>query len=219
MRLTFLSSDEHHPVNRHLDRWIECARNEHDIVRVQKKKDLPGGDMLFLVSCHEILHAVDRAAYSTCLVLHASDLPLGRGWSPHIWQIIEGAQNITLSLLEVEDKVDSGHIWRKLNIEVPQHALWDEINNQLFSAEIELINFAIEAFGSVVPQPQDSEIKATDYRRRAPADSQVDPARSILSQFNKIRVCDPERYPAFFELHGCRYKISLEKISESSNKD
>ena len=31
----------------------------------------------------------------------------------------------------------------------------------------------------------------------------------IKEQFNKIRVMDPKRYPAFFELNGFKYKIIL----------
>jgi methionyl-tRNA formyltransferase len=57
---------------------------------------------------------VDRAKYDSSLVLHASDLPAGRGWSPHIWAITNGAESVTLSLLEAEDQVDSGRIWKKM---------------------------------------------------------------------------------------------------------
>jgi len=35
-----------------------------------------------------------------------------------------------------------------------------------------------------------------------------------VSQFNKIRICDPNRYPAFFVLHGKKYKLMLEKIDD-----
>lgn len=219
MRLTLLCSDENHPVNRHLIRWMQRAREVHDIALIRRKKDLPGGDILFLISCEEILNTEDRGAYRACLVLHASDLPLGRGWSPHIWQIIEGAQKVTVSLLEVEDKVDTGRIWTKKVLDMPKHALWDEINEQLFEAEIELINFAIDAIDEIVPQPQSSHITPTYYTRRMPADSRIDPTQSIQSQFNAIRVCDPERFPAFFELDGFHYKISLEKMIEPPNKD
>ena len=47
------------------------------------------------------------------LVLHASDLPDGRGWSPHVWDVISGKSSLTLSLINAEDSVDTGHIWKK----------------------------------------------------------------------------------------------------------
>ena len=33
-------------------------------------------------------------------------------------------------------------------------------------------------------------------------------------QFDLMRTCDPNRYPAFFELYGKKYKIILEKCSK-----
>lgn len=214
MRISLLCSDEQHPINDYLHSWILKRQNIDQIELVRRKSELSGGDILFLISCSEIVDAIDRSAYRASLVLHASDLPQGRGWSPHIWQIIEGAEVITLSLLEAEDKVDSGRIWRKMRLPIPKHALWDEINDSLFSAEIELIEFAVQEFSSVNPVEQDASIEPTYYPRRSPAESKIDPKQSIASQFDKIRVCDPHRFPAFFELHGNKYKIVLEKVND-----
>lgn len=214
MRISLLCSDEKHPVNQHLKRWIAAQKGNHQVELVRKKRDLSGGDILFLISCSEIVGVADRSSYRATLVLHASDLPRGRGWSPHIWQLIGGADEITLSLLEAADKVDSGRIWRKLKISVPKHALWDEINECIFDAEITLIDFAVREFEGVCPTVQDPAIKPSYYPRRVPADSQIDPSQNIASQFDKIRVCDPYRFPAFFELHGKKYKLILEKIDD-----
>lgn len=214
MRISFLCSDEQHPVNEYLKRWMSEQQGVHHVELVRKKSELSGGDFLFLISCSEIIAADDRSAYGATLVLHASDLPCGRGWSPHIWRLIEGADEITLSLLEAEDKVDSGRIWRKLRFSVPKHALWDEINARLFEAEIELIDFAVRGFMEGIPATQDPMIQPSYYPRRTPADSQIDPFQSIASQFDSIRVCDPNRFPAFFELHGKKYKLILEKIDD-----
>lgn len=214
MRISFLCSDKQHPVNEYLLKWIEQQQVAHQIELVRNKSELAGGDILFLISCSEIVGAAERTAYRATLVLHASDLPRGRGWSPHIWSLIEGSDEIILSLLEAEDKVDSGRVWKKLNVAIPKHALWDEINARLFEAEIVLIDFAVSEFEQVCPTEQDDSIEATYYPRRTPADSQIDPSQSIASQFDRIRVCDPNRFPAFFELHGKKYKMILERIDD-----
>jgi methionyl-tRNA formyltransferase len=214
MRISLLCSNNKHPVFPYLKKWAEDMRSTHHVELVEDKVNLSGGELLLLVSCSQIVDASDRAAYRTCLVIHASDLPHGRGWSPHVWQLLEGAEFITLSILEAEDQVDSGRIWRKLKFPVPKHALWDEINKRLFEAEIELINFAVSAFENIVPTEQDISNRPSYYRRRIPADSEIDPIKSIASQFNKIRVCDPYRFPAFFELHGHKYKLILEKFDD-----
>lgn len=214
MKVTILCSDAGHPVNAYLERWAAGVVSPFMVEIVRRKKDVSGGDILFLVSCSEIVTAQDRAAYGVCLVLHASDLPQGRGWSPHIWELSQGAEVMTLSLLEAEDKVDSGRIWSKTHIPVPKHALWDEINDLLFQAEIDLIEFAVKSFGTVNPKLQSTENLATYYPRRTPLDSRIDPTRSIAEQFDRIRVCDPDRFPAFFEYLGQKYVLKIEKFNE-----
>lgn len=201
----------------HLQRWVERNCDSHTVSLVRKKADLPGGDLLFLVSCAEIIGVADRAAYQASLVLHASNLPEGRGWSPHIWQIIAGAQDITLSLLEAEDKVDSGRIWWQSTFSVPKHALWDEINESLFKAEIELIDLAVQKLNWVTPRLQDARTTPTYHPKRTPDASKLDPNNSIAEQFDLIRVCDPDRFPAFFELHGHKYTLTVKKINGQSN--
>lgn len=214
MKITLLCSDTNHPVNAYLRAWMNTQQGLHEVELVQRKIELAGGDMLFLISCSEIIDAKVRDKYSATLVLHASDLPKGRGWSPHIWDIINGAEAITLSLLEAEEKVDSGRIWQKRNIPIPKHALWDEINQQLFEAEVELINFAVQNFGKATPVIQQITDDASYYPKRTPADSRIEVNKSIAEQFDLIRTCDPNRFPAFFEYLGIRYTLKLEKTHE-----
>lgn len=214
MKITLLCSDPQHPVNAYIHRWAAAQAGLHEVDIVQKKSQLGGGEILFLISCSEIINANDRAQYKTSLVLHASDLPQGRGWNPHIWALVQGSEAITLSMLEAEDKVDSGRIWRKVQIRVPKHALWDEINHLLFTAEVEMIAYAVHNYALVTPQAQTGTDEATYYPKRTPKDSQIDPHKSISEQFDLIRVCDPNRFPAYFEYMGQRYVLKIEKSNE-----
>jgi methionyl-tRNA formyltransferase len=141
-------------------------------------------------------------------------LPDGRGWSPHVWQIINGANLITLTLLEAEDIVDTGDIWKKSVITISKDLLWHEINNIIFSNELLLMDFAINNFDTIIPLKQEPTSKRIKYLRRSPLDSQIDINKSISSQFDLIRVCEPDRYPAFFKIHGKKYKIILEKYKD-----
>ena len=38
--------------------------------------------------------------------------------------------------------------------------------------------------------------------------------KSIKEQFDLLRICDPDRYPAYFEMHGRKYKLRLEYYDE-----
>ena len=211
MKITILCSDALHPVNAYLQSWIAAHKGQHKIDLVRSKSELGRGNILFLISCSEIVTEADRQPYSKALVIHASDLPHGRGWSPHIWQIIGGATTLTLTLLEAANKVDSGDIWKKLEVLVTKDALWNEINHLVFDAELKLMDFAVENFGTIKPQPQSTAIEPTYHPKRSPTDSKIDPQKSIQDQFDLIRVCDPDRFPAYFELHGHKYNLRLEK--------
>ena len=119
---------------------------------------------------------------------------------------------LTLTLLEAANKVDSGDVWKKLQVNVSKDALWDEINQTVFNAELMLMDFAIENFGAIQPQAQSTCIEHTYHPKRSPIDSKVNAKKSIEEQFDLIRVCDPDRFPAYFELHGKKFTIRLEKI-------
>jgi len=217
VKVSIVCSNPSHPVNAFLEAWMKRESNVHDIELVRKICHLTGGEILLLVSCNEILTHKHRALYRASLVLHASDLPRGRGWSPHIWEIASGSALITLSLIEAEDRLDSGRIWKKIQISVPNNALWDEINYLLFSAEIQMIDFALKAFQQIEPvEPieQSNKVVPTYYRLRNKQDSCLDPNKSIAEQFDLIRIYDSNKYPTFFDYMGQRFVLKLEKIND-----
>jgi methionyl-tRNA formyltransferase len=214
MKVSILCSSTAHPVYPRLEQWVRSAAANHSVELVREKKHLTGGELLFLISCHEIISAGDRQKYGVTLVIHASDLPEGRGWSPHIWQILEGKNRIVVSLIEAQEPVDSGAIWAQRDLVLEGHELSDEINERLFAIEIELMEHALEIAGSGTPVRQDDR-PPSHYRRRTPEDSRLDPSRSIAEQFDLLRVADPQRFPAFFDLRGHRYLVRIEKAGAS----
>lgn len=215
MKIDLLCSSEDHPINPWLVTWAEQRAQRYEIRLLRYKDQLESGDVLFLVSCTEMIPADLRALYGYCIVLHASDLPKGRGWSPHVWAILEGTTTITVSAINAEDHIDSGDIWAKKSFDVAAHELYDEINASLFETEIALLD---QVIGMVKngdrPHPQSDE-EATYYPRRTPQDSKLDPSLSIAEQFDKIRVSDPDRYPAYFEMHGAMFSLSLRKVQNN----
>lgn len=214
MKITILCSSSLHPINVWLNNWIAENEKLHQIDLVRSKNEITQGDILFLISCSEIISDTVKENFRKTLVIHASKLPHGRGWSPHVWQLLEGQEELTVSLLEAEEQVDSGDIWQQLKIKIPKHALFDEINSILFDAEISLMNFAVSNIDTVKPKPQSEDINPTYYSKRLPKDSEISPELSITEQFNKIRISDPERFPTFFYLHGKKFKLIVEKMDD-----
>jgi methionyl-tRNA formyltransferase len=166
--------------------------------------------MLFLISCHEIIKPPLLDKYLHSLVIHASDLPNGKGMSPHVWQILQGKKELVVSLLEAGVNLDSGDIWHQEVIDIPVTALHDEIHRLLFEAEMRLMTWAVENRATVHPRRQIG--RSSFYAKRTPEDSRISLQSTIEEAFNILRVADPQRYPAFFEYEGVRFKIKIERI-------
>ena len=215
MNISVLCTDPTHPVNSWLRRWkAEMDAAGHAAALFSDKKDLTGGDILFLVSCTQIIRDAEREKFRAVIVLHASDLPRGRGWSPHIWAVVNGASQITVCALAAADPVDTGAVWQRVTFDLEGHELLPEINEKLFAAELELMTRVVQQFESITPVPQQGD--AGPYMaRRTPEDSRLSPTRSLAEQFDLLRVVDNERYPAFMDHRGQRYLIRIEKIKNA----
>lgn len=198
MNISILITSIEHPVNAYINKWVEINKS-HQINIIHSKKELTSGDILFLISCSEVVSKLERKKFKKTLIIHASDLPNGRGWSPHIWEIINGATDITLCLLEAEDKVDTGDIWKKISVPIPKTTFFDEINELIFDAELALMDFAIENYNTIEPKKQPKpNIDITCWPKRSPKDSLIGLNKTLADQFDLLRVCDSKRFPAYF---------------------
>jgi len=211
MRISILCTDQNHPVVRRLQEWdADMTKEGHSITVIYDKALLAGGDILFLVSCSQIIGVEERNKYKATMVLHASDLPRGRGWSPYIWEVLNGENQLTVSLLEASEPIDSGAVCLKTSFLLEGHELLTEINEKVFDAELYLMTQMVERFDNIKSTPQAGE-PGSYMRKRTPADSRLDPDKSIAEQFDLLRVVDSQRYPAFFDYRGKRYLIKIEK--------
>jgi methionyl-tRNA formyltransferase len=185
--------------------------NGDDAVLVRTYDDVREGDVAFYLGCVKIAphHILVRNRRN--LVVHASDLPRGRGFSPLVWLILEGAARIPVCLLDAADEADAGPVVYREWIVFDGHELNDELRGQLGEAHVALCERFMAEPQPPAGVPQSG--KPTVYRRRTPADSRLDPGRSIAEQFDLLRVVDNERYPAFFDLRGHRYVLRIEKMS------
>jgi methionyl-tRNA formyltransferase len=144
------------------------------------------------------------------LVVHESDLPKGRGWSPLTWQIRDGADHIPVTLIEAAEAVDSGPVYAQRWIAFEGHELIDELRAAQAEATHALCRAFVDHYPNSTAQGREQTGEATYYPRRRPADSELDSERSLAAQFNQLRVADNDRYPAFFEWRGQRYVLQIE---------
>lgn len=181
----------------------------HDASLVHDVSKAPKADIAAFLNCERIIPAHERARFRTCVVVHASDLPRGRGWSPLTWSILGGASTITLTLFEAADEVDSGPIYLQQELRFEGHELIDELRDAVARGSEALIVEFASRWPDVPGQAQVGD--PSHHARRRPADSRLDPDRSLRESFNLLRVVDNERYPAFFEHAGYIYELRITK--------
>lgn len=211
-KYTIMCNNLEHPVVPWLKKWIANHPRRDEIALVHSPEEIEWtGEFLFLVSYSRMVGDKLRSRFKNTIVFHASDLPKGRGWSPHVWEIIHGADSLTLSMIEAAEPVDSGRIWGKRRFNVPKTALFDEINALLFENTTDLMDQAILDPSSFTTEDQESDIEPTYYSRRTARDSAIDISKPLKDQINLLRICDPDRYPAFFEYEGEKFIITIRK--------
>jgi len=210
-RVTVLS-DPNNWINRYLPDWMPSLRRyAGDVRRVHDPGDLPEGDVAFFLGCEKVVGKELRARNRHNLVVHASDLPRGKGWSPLTWQVLEGKDEIPVVLFEAVDRVDAGPVYGRRTMRFTGLELIGEMRGELARATFSLCEEFLTGYPAVLERGVPQAGEESFYPRRTPADSRLDPDRSLREQFRLLRVADNDRYPCFFELDGQTFVIKVEK--------
>ena len=127
------------------------------------------------------------------------------------WQILEGASAIPITLFEAVADLDAGSIYLQHKIALQGQELAEEWRVLLAQATSDLCLAWFDRYQEVLSTVQSQHGEASHYRRRRPADSGLDPERSLAEQFNLLRVVDNESYPAFFFWQNKRYDLLIRR--------
>lgn len=193
----------------HAEELVRSARERgHEAALCRDHGAVGEGDVAFYLGCVKITPPDVLARNRRNLVVHESDLPRGRGFAPMTWQILEGATEIPFALIEAADDVDAGAVVLRDSVALNGTELAHEWRALQGQKSVEMCLAFLDADPEPAGEPQTGE--PTIYPRRRPADSRIDPERTIAEQFDHLRVCDNERYPAYFEHRGRRFVLRIE---------
>jgi len=183
----------------------------HEVCWTHEADQLHHGGICFFLSYSKIVSKDVLTKHRNNLVVHASDLPKGRGMSPLTWQILEGRKEIAVTLLEAGEQVDSGMIYDQQRLGFEGHELIDEMRFELGKLTRDMCTHFIMQYPKKLEEGKAQKGEASYYRRRRPADSKVDMNKPLCEQFELLRVVDNQRYPAWFKHRGVKYKLTVEK--------
>lgn len=183
----------------------------HAVTWVHTPAELPEGDVAFYLSCTRLVSPALLARHRHNLVVHQSALPQGRGWSPLAWQILEGRQEVPVSLIEAEPEVDSGVIYLQDTMRFTGSELIDDLRAAQAAMNMRLVLAFLDRFPAIVAEGRPQTGEPSYYPRRRADASRLDPDLTLREQFNVLRIADNDRYPAYFDHGGETYVLRIEK--------
>lgn len=148
-------------------------------------------------------------------VIHATDLPRGRGWAPVNWALIRGDSHIHITSFKVDEGCDTGPYYTKSSCVIDE---MDTVNSAYDKVHIECANHISSILtelvetGSLTLHEQVGEPSWNP--RRTPNDSELDPHKTIAEQWNLLRATDNKEYPAFFRMNGKKVILRYEVTDE-----
>ena len=200
--------------------WIKKKLN-FDFISLKKKykfkifydyRKIKNYDLVFILGYTKILKAGFLKKNKLNLVIHESDLPKGKGFSPIQNQIKDGKTKIKINLLKAEKKPDSGAIYESLWINIPKYKIYDEIRSLQVAATKKLLLRFLKKYPFNKSRKQKG--KSTFYKKLTHKDDKISVNKTIYQLFDHLRVSNHKQYPNYFFMHGKKYYLKIYKATK-----
>jgi methionyl-tRNA formyltransferase len=148
--------------------------------------------------------------YHPALNMHPTQLPRYRGPTTGAYILINNELESGSTVHYMTEFMDRGDIVAQNRVTLSPFETLRSLQRKVYSMEPDLVIEALKVLenGSEV-NLQDENLASEYPKKRMPADSEIDPNRSLIELFNQIRACDPDEFPAFFMMHGQKVCIRL----------
>lgn len=164
----------------------------------------------FILACTQIIPQDLIKNNLKNIVIHESDLPKGKGWSPLSWQIEEGSNTIVFSAFEASNKVDDGDIVLQKTLKLEGTELLSDIKHKQAELTLEMVIELSQTFPNWNKRPQTGT--ESFYSKRTVDNDELDIKITLERLFNKLRITNNQDFPAWFEINNTKYSIKIEKI-------
>ena len=141
---------------------------------------------------------------------HETPLPEGKGNSPIQWTVFNKRPNLTVTAFKVTESMDAGTILYQYNMSLSSSDTLEILEKKRKIGIKKCFEGILEELkqGYIVLRTQTGQDSIS--AKRTPEDSELDPGETLLSLWDKIRVCNNEEFPAFFKLKGKKIILRYE---------
>ena len=153
-------------------------------------------DLLFILGFTKKINLEKLKNYKNKFIIHESDLPRGRGFSPVKNQILKKIDKIKCCLIECVDKVDGGDIYEYDYLKIGKNDLYDDIRLKQFKITIKLIKKLLKKYPKIQGKKQIGI--PTYYKKFNKKSDEIDITKNIISLFDLLRSTDYNRHQNYF---------------------
>lgn len=152
---------------------------------------------------------INSANFGT-MNLHAGKLPQYRGGSPLNWQIINNEKKIGVSIVKINEKIDSGELLARSNFKISSK---DNIISITKKAERKFLKIIMNSIKNLILKKYlKKRGKSSYYRQRNASDSEINfKGMTAIEIKNLVRACK-KPYKAFYKKNGKNVYINQAKI-------
>ena len=198
--------------------WLEkyILKNSFHVIKknydlkIKYKLDInEKAEILFLLGFTSKFKILKYKKIKNFFLIHESNLPKGRGWSPVKYQVLENKNKIKCCLISCRDPIDSGDIYESETLIIKKTDLYDEIKKKQYKVTINLISRLLKKYPKINSKKQLG--KPTWYKKLSSESDKLNIKESISSQFNKIRSTDYNIHQNYFYINSEKFYLRISK--------
>ena len=173
-------------------------------------------EILLSVGYRFIIPAVVFEKFKYAVNIHPTLLPKYKGAYSGYAIIENGEEETGVTAHLIDEGIDTGDVIQQINIPLTKFDTTKVMSEKVSKVEPIFVADIVKNIlkGDLKTKKQLSNSDIIYSKKRRLEDSRIDETKPLINLYNKIRSCDQERFPAYFELDGKKVKIKLEFDNE-----
>ena len=153
--------------------------------------------------------------YPNAVVMHCSDLPQGKGWSPLYYTIVNNHDYYCLTVIKLAEAIDSGNVICKARFKmkktycIDQLRLWDDI--LMLELSCKIVSKCDLSYSSGKQQEEFKQLNAS-FNAKPNFDYEICTTDSIQKNISELRARYGKAQP-YIRIDNETFKLKLEPVN------